>query len=175
MEGHGAPMAAMDSCFEVVFEANRKEKIDKWSLMGRMGNKSRALVTQCAAWMRPDIIYVKRPLYQCRFEPQDEFSQSYGRYSIPSCFILIPKNGRLSWRRWNWVVMHQMKVMMMLRGSNTEIIEWMEDDASDDDNEDYVIEAGEVGEDEDEEDEEEVVMDPEETQEYWDEQWQKAT
>ena len=43
------------------------------SVMGRLGNKARALITQCAAWMRPDIIYVKRPVYQCRFEPQDEF------------------------------------------------------------------------------------------------------
>ncbi|CAN4104246.1 unnamed protein product [Withania somnifera] len=25
------------------------------------------------AWMRPDIVYVQRPVYQCMFEPQDEF------------------------------------------------------------------------------------------------------
>ncbi|XP_020589450.1 uncharacterized protein LOC110030850 isoform X2 [Phalaenopsis equestris] len=58
---------------EVAVEAGEKDWIDKWSLMGRLGNRSRAYVTQCAAWMRPDIIYVKKPLYQCRFEPQDEF------------------------------------------------------------------------------------------------------
>ncbi|KAK9268315.1 hypothetical protein L1049_000063 [Liquidambar formosana] len=57
---------------EVVLEAG-KQRLDKWSLMGRLGNKSRSLITQCAAWMRPDIIYVRRPVYQCRFEPQDDF------------------------------------------------------------------------------------------------------
>ncbi|XVE53128.1 hypothetical protein DITRI_Ditri02bG0179500 [Diplodiscus trichospermus] len=58
---------------EVVVEARKSERLDKWSLMGRLGNKARSLITQCAAWMRPDIIYVKKPVYQCRFEPQDEF------------------------------------------------------------------------------------------------------
>ncbi|KAJ7964565.1 EMB3120 protein [Quillaja saponaria] len=57
---------------EIVVEAG-KQRLDKWNLMGRLGNKARALITQCAAWMRPDIIYVKRPVYQCRFEPQDNF------------------------------------------------------------------------------------------------------
>ncbi|KAK3026472.1 hypothetical protein RJ639_041769 [Escallonia herrerae] len=57
---------------EVVVEAG-KQRLDKWNLMGRLGNVARGLITQCAAWMRPDIIYVKRPVYQCRFEPQDEF------------------------------------------------------------------------------------------------------
>ena len=31
------------------------------------------LATRCAAWTHPDIIYVKRPLYQSRFEPQEDF------------------------------------------------------------------------------------------------------
>lgn len=57
---------------EVVVEAG-KQRLDKWNLMGRLGNKARSLITQCAAWMRPDIIYVKRPVYQCRFEPQENF------------------------------------------------------------------------------------------------------
>nr|GEU78695.1 hypothetical protein CTI12_AA067210 [Tanacetum cinerariifolium] len=57
---------------EVVVESG-KQRLDKWNLMGRLGNRTRALITKCAAWMRPDIIYVKRPVYQCRFEPQDEF------------------------------------------------------------------------------------------------------
>ncbi|XP_047321716.1 uncharacterized protein LOC124925688 [Impatiens glandulifera] len=57
---------------EVVLEA-RKQRLDKWNLMGRLGNNSRASITQCAAWFRPDILYVKRPVYQCRFEPQEEF------------------------------------------------------------------------------------------------------
>ncbi|KAL5564544.1 hypothetical protein UlMin_027708 [Ulmus minor] len=57
---------------EVVLEAG-EQRLDKWSLMGRLGNMTRSLITQCAAWMRPDIIYVKKPVYQCRFEPQDNF------------------------------------------------------------------------------------------------------
>lgn len=57
---------------EVVVEAG-KQRLDKWNLMGRLGNKTRTLITKCAAWMRPDIIYVKKPVYQCRFEPQDDF------------------------------------------------------------------------------------------------------
>ncbi|CAL5403077.1 unnamed protein product [Camellia sinensis] len=61
---------------EVVIEAGKKQRLDKWNLMGRLGNKTRELITKCAAWMRPDIIYVKRPVYQCRFEPQDEFFQA---------------------------------------------------------------------------------------------------
>lgn len=60
---------------EVALEAG-DQRLDKWNLMGRLGNKSRGAITQCAAWMRPDIIYVKRPVYQCRFEPQDDFFQS---------------------------------------------------------------------------------------------------
>ncbi|XP_073297652.1 uncharacterized protein [Primulina huaijiensis] len=57
---------------EVVLEAG-DQRLDKWTLMGRLGNNARTMITQCAAWMRPDIIYVKRPVYQCRFEPQEEF------------------------------------------------------------------------------------------------------
>ncbi|KAL8167625.1 hypothetical protein V2J09_009124 [Rumex salicifolius] len=57
---------------EIVLEAGN-QRLDKWSLMGRLGNLTRSQLTNCAAWMRPDIIYVKRPVYQCRFEPQDEF------------------------------------------------------------------------------------------------------
>ncbi|CAN6461892.1 unnamed protein product [Victoria cruziana] len=60
---------------EVALETGEK-RLDKWNLMGRLGNKTRALITQCAAWMRPDIVYVKRPVYQCRFEPQDMFFQA---------------------------------------------------------------------------------------------------
>ncbi|KAL9403719.1 hypothetical protein Peur_000691 [Populus x canadensis] len=57
---------------EVVVEAG-KQRLDKWNLMGRLGNQARKLITRCAAWFRPDIIYVKRPVFQCRFEPQDDF------------------------------------------------------------------------------------------------------
>ncbi|KAL6196621.1 hypothetical protein ACLB2K_032235 [Fragaria x ananassa] len=44
--------------------------------MGRLGNLTRSLITRCAAWMRPDSLYVKRPVFQCRFEPQDDFFNS---------------------------------------------------------------------------------------------------
>lgn len=57
---------------EVVLEAG-KQRLDKWNLMGRLGNKARSSIGQCAAWMRPDIVYVKKPVFQCRFEPQDDF------------------------------------------------------------------------------------------------------
>ncbi|KAF7831039.1 uncharacterized protein G2W53_013372 [Senna tora] len=68
---------------EVVIEAG-KQRLDKWNLMGRLGNKARSLITQCAAWMRPDIIYVKRPVFQCRFEPQDNFFNALIPFLDPS-------------------------------------------------------------------------------------------
>ncbi|KAG8065174.1 hypothetical protein GUJ93_ZPchr0004g39551 [Zizania palustris] len=58
---------------EVAVQASKEQRLDKWSLMGRLGNPTRELITRCAAWTRPDIIYVKRPLYQSRFEPQEDF------------------------------------------------------------------------------------------------------
>ncbi|KAL6650971.1 hypothetical protein ACP70R_009896 [Stipagrostis hirtigluma subsp. patula] len=58
---------------EVAVQAGKHEWLDKWSLMGRFGNPTRELITRCAAWTRPDIIYVRRPLYQSRFEPQEDF------------------------------------------------------------------------------------------------------
>lgn len=84
---------------EVVLEAG-KERLDKWSLMGRMGNKARAMVTQCAAWFRPDIIYVKRPMYQCRFEPQEDFFKLLGPLLDPETesqylFELEREDGRI--------------------------------------------------------------------------------
>lgn len=68
---------------EVVLEAG-KQRLDKWNLMARLGNKARRCITQCAAWMRPDIIYVKKPVYQCRFEPQDDFFRALVPYLDPS-------------------------------------------------------------------------------------------
>ncbi|KAM7278934.1 hypothetical protein ACFE04_006068 [Oxalis oulophora] len=67
---------------EVTLEAG-KQRIDKWSLMGRLGNIARRKITQCAAWMRPDIVYVKRPVYQVRFEPQDDFFRAITPYLDP--------------------------------------------------------------------------------------------
>ncbi|XP_074567544.1 uncharacterized protein LOC141824202 [Curcuma longa] len=68
---------------EVAMEAGN-QRLDKWSLMGRLGNRVRSTITQCAAWMRPDIIYVKRPVYQSRFEPQDDFFKMLGPLLDPS-------------------------------------------------------------------------------------------
>lgn len=68
---------------EVVLEAG-KQRLDKWNLMGRLGNKARSLVAQCAAWMRPDVVYVKRPVFQCRFEPQDNFFREIIPFLDPS-------------------------------------------------------------------------------------------
>ncbi|XP_078442031.1 uncharacterized protein LOC144711823 [Wolffia australiana] len=58
---------------EIAVEDAENRPIDKWTLMGRLGNNTRALISQCAAWRRPDIIYVRRPIYHCRFEPQEDF------------------------------------------------------------------------------------------------------
>ncbi|KAI9078328.1 hypothetical protein K1719_039704 [Acacia pycnantha] len=80
---------------EVVLEAG-KQRLDKWSLMGRLGNKARSLITQCAAWMRPDIIYVKRPVYQC--EPKafvDDVVNAYQKLSEEKkskCLEFLLKN-----------------------------------------------------------------------------------
>ncbi|XP_027330570.1 uncharacterized protein LOC113846462 [Abrus precatorius] len=68
---------------EVVLEAG-KQRLDKWNLMGRLGSKARSLIGQCAAWMRPDIIYVKKPVFQCRFEPQDNFFKAIIPFLDPS-------------------------------------------------------------------------------------------
>ncbi|XP_030457910.2 uncharacterized protein LOC115678651 [Syzygium oleosum] len=80
---------------EVVLEAG-KQRLDKWNLMGRLGNTARNLITRCAAWMRPDIIYVKRPVYQCRFEPQDDFFRLLMPFLDPRTerdFLFEVKNG----------------------------------------------------------------------------------
>ncbi|XP_078151779.1 uncharacterized protein LOC144547046 [Carex rostrata] len=82
---------------EVAVEASRKERTDKWKLMLRLGNKTRAAITQCAAWCRPDIIYVKKPIYQCRFEPQIDFFRPLGPILDPETekdflFILDPNS-----------------------------------------------------------------------------------
>ncbi|OVA02991.1 hypothetical protein BVC80_8925g18 [Macleaya cordata] len=84
---------------EVVVESGEK-RLDKWNLMGRLGNRTRSLITQCAAWMRPDIIYVKRPVYQCRFEPQTDFFKGLGPLLDPSTeqnflFELKHEDGRV--------------------------------------------------------------------------------
>ncbi|CAN1128282.1 hypothetical protein LINPERHAP2_LOCUS4538 [Linum perenne] len=70
---HELPWQQWTLVSEIVVQASKDHRIDKWNLMGRLGNKARRLIGQCAAWFRPDILYVKRPVFQCRFEPQEEF------------------------------------------------------------------------------------------------------
>lgn len=49
------------------------EDLDKYRLGAMVGKRARNLITQCTAWFRPDLIYVKKPIYQARFEAQEEF------------------------------------------------------------------------------------------------------
>lgn len=49
------------------------EDLDKYRLGAMVGKRARNWITQCTAWFRPDLIYVKKPFYQARFEPQEEF------------------------------------------------------------------------------------------------------
>lgn len=50
-----------------------REDLDKYRLGAMVGKRARNWITQCTAWFRPDLIYVKKPFYQARFEPQEEF------------------------------------------------------------------------------------------------------
>eukprot|EP01018_Ginkgo_biloba_P011663 Gb_35628 [translate_table: standard] len=49
------------------------EKLDKYRVGSRVTKKVRNVVTQCTAWFRPDLIYVKKPTFEARFEPQEDF------------------------------------------------------------------------------------------------------
>ncbi|CAN5971362.1 unnamed protein product [Sphagnum jensenii] len=48
-------------------------ELDKWRLGFQLDRSMRDNLTRCVAWYRPDLIYVRRPSYQVRFEPQHEF------------------------------------------------------------------------------------------------------
>ncbi|KAJ7521169.1 hypothetical protein O6H91_19G041000 [Diphasiastrum complanatum] len=48
-------------------------ELDKWRLGFRLDKPCRDAITRCTAWFRPDLIYVKKPRYQLRFEPQEDF------------------------------------------------------------------------------------------------------
>ncbi|KAG6403833.1 hypothetical protein SASPL_136066 [Salvia splendens] len=144
---------------EVALEA-RDQRLDKWTLMGRLGNKARAMITQCAAWMRPDIIYVKRPVYQCRFEPQDDFFQ-------PLVPLLDPETEKdymceLVGMVAVWRCVRQVQVLGVLAGKSSNaapaskeggggFIDWVEDEGND--------EEGNVDDDEEEEDPDDVILD----------------
>ncbi|KAJ6793340.1 Uncharacterized protein M6B38_235800 [Iris pallida] len=219
---------------EVAVEAGKGERLDKWSLMGRFGNKTRALITQCAAWQRPDIIYVKKPVYQCRFEPQDSFFGTMVPLIDPAtendflCELTL-EDGRVEACTYFGGLCKIVKVNpkayvddvvkgyerlsdegkercleFLLRNHPTELLhpymkEWkakleelelgcdapdgsdeddLEEDEEEDDSEDDVDDVGEEEEEEEVEDEEVddkgSRMDPEETPEYWNEQWKKA-
>lgn len=49
------------------------EELDRWRLGHFLNRRSRENLSRCVSWYRPDLIYVKRPGYQVRFEPQREF------------------------------------------------------------------------------------------------------
>ncbi|GLJ55657.1 hypothetical protein SUGI_1195340 [Cryptomeria japonica] len=51
----------------------RRPDLDKYKLGRMLGKRSKNLITRCTAWFRPDLIYVKKPIYQVRFEPQEGF------------------------------------------------------------------------------------------------------
>ncbi|KAI9080676.1 hypothetical protein K1719_037342 [Acacia pycnantha] len=132
---------------EVVLEAG-KQRLDKWSLMGRLGNKARSLITQCAAWMRPDIIYVKRPVYQCRFEPQDNFFNALIPFLDPSTendYLLELENDDGTVELCTYygglckIVKVSQKHSLMMWSMRIEIEHYEndDDDGDDDDEEDY--------------------------------------
>lgn len=52
-------------------------ELDKWSLGMKLGRRVWVLLTRCVGWFRPDLVYVKRPGYQVRFEPQKSFLQGW--------------------------------------------------------------------------------------------------
>nr|CAD1838451.1 unnamed protein product [Ananas comosus var. bracteatus] len=219
---------------EVAVEAGEQQRIDKWSLMGRLGNQTRAMITQCAAWMRPDVIYVKRPVYQCRFEPQDGFFRPLGPLLDPDTessyvfeldgapctyfgglcrmvkvspkayvddvvnayerlgddaksrcleFLLTNHPTELLHpytKEWK-VKLEEMELGCDAPDESddeTQITDWIEDDRDDTDDADEEEEDNEVidvgAEEDEEEEEEEVERNPEESEEYWNEQWKKA-
>lgn len=49
------------------------EELDKLTLMSRLHQRIKNSITKCAGWFRPDLVYVKKPRYQVRFEPQREY------------------------------------------------------------------------------------------------------
>lgn len=52
-------------------------ELEKESLGSKLDRRMWELLTRCVAWYRPDLIYVKRPAYQVRFEPQKEFLEGW--------------------------------------------------------------------------------------------------
>lgn len=56
---------------QVVVECDTEP--DKWTLAFRLDKAMRNVITQCVAWYRPDLTYVKKPKYQMRTENQAEF------------------------------------------------------------------------------------------------------
>ncbi|RWW64271.1 hypothetical protein BHE74_00028505 [Ensete ventricosum] len=222
---------------EVALEAGT-QRLDKWNLMGRLGNRVRSTITQCAAWMRPDIIYVKRPVYQCRFEPQNDFFKLLGPLLDPSTENEYPcelrlEDGRIeactyfgglckivksspkayvddvvkAYQKLSdeeksrclefLLTNHPMELLHPYtkewkakleelelgcdapddsedesdRNDGSQITDWIDDvEESDNEEEDGVIDVEEGEED----DTDETRTNPEETQEYWDDQWKKA-
>ncbi|KAG0577969.1 hypothetical protein KC19_5G195400 [Ceratodon purpureus] len=53
------------------------DELDKWTLGEKLDRIMFEHITRCVAWFRPDLIYVKKPAYQIRFEPQKEFIEGW--------------------------------------------------------------------------------------------------
>jgi hypothetical protein len=53
------------------------DELDKWTLGDKLDRMMWEHLSRCVAWFRPDLIYVKRPAYQIRFEPQKEFIEGW--------------------------------------------------------------------------------------------------
>lgn len=66
------------------------EELDKVRLGSKLDRKMWEVLSRCVAWYRPDLIYVKRPAYEVRFEPQKEFLEGW-------VTLLDPKNGSHSY------------------------------------------------------------------------------
>ncbi|KAF2314390.1 hypothetical protein GH714_025993 [Hevea brasiliensis] len=181
---------------EVVLEAG-KQRIDKWNLMARLGNQTRELITQCAAWFRPDIIYVKRPVYQCRFEPQVDFFRALTPLLDPKTERDFMCELRNEEDVGMWKCVHilkacewKAKLEEMEMGcdapdddddhnsNENEFTDWIEDDGDGDDREDVVADMEEGWDDGELETEagglnEEEEDDEEEDEKYWEEKFRK--
>eukprot|EP00252_Welwitschia_mirabilis_P020114 TRINITY_DN4853_c0_g1_i1.p1 TRINITY_DN4853_c0_g1~~TRINITY_DN4853_c0_g1_i1.p1 ORF type:complete len:523 (-),score=77.36 TRINITY_DN4853_c0_g1_i1:789-2357(-) len=52
-----------------------RPSLDKYHLGRLIGKKARDFLGRCTSWFRPDLTFVKKPYFQLRFEPQEEFFQ----------------------------------------------------------------------------------------------------
>lgn len=60
------------------------DELDKLALGNQLDTRMWQSLTKCVAWYRPDLIYVKRPAFQVRFEPQKEFLEGWVKLLDPN-------------------------------------------------------------------------------------------